>query len=873
VTKNKILNIIGIIFVTCLFISLSSQVVMAATYYSDFATGSDSNNGTSTSTPWKHMPGMSGWTGSATLSSGDVVVLKGGSHWTFTSTSANLITPPTTITIMGGQQCGFTGSPAVVCDGTTTPCGSNASVSCNGGTPWGSGYPIIDGQGNSTASRSGVYLYPNSNGYGLTIDGIELYNIGDYQNISYGIQIANGSNFTIKNSLIFTYSLDSLAILNTQSNFTMNNIYINDNVFKAQGRANIEAGSSTTTSSIINNMQIYNNIFYGPNTAGAVYTNAGSFHGDGFMIGGSNSDTYGLTKMVIHHNKFIGDWCFNNGTSVAGDIAVTSPLYINGSTNEYSEVGTLIYDNLFEDDTVSCAISTGTSETPWAWGAIGIGHGYHTGVQILNNTIYGSPAIAESAIQIEETNGATATIENNILAKCDNCILLDSTVGAVTMNYNQFWSLNGTHLIYDQRPSVNSRCNTSSACLTQEGTTSGMTYCNDSYSVGNNLFVTLPTQGIAGSGNFNLLADSPVIGQGANESSIFTTDITGTTWTVPWGIGAYQYKALQSTLLVTSVNGTVTSNPSGINCGSTCSANYDSGTSVTLTASPASGYTFTGWSGGECSGTGTCTITMNAATSVTATFARIVYNLNVTKSGTGTGTVTGSDNLINCGSTCSVNYDQGTSVILTASAASGSIFSGWSGGGCSGTGTCTITMNAATSVTATFSPVYSLTVTNATTGEGTVTDSNGLINCGTTCSASYNSGTSVTLTASPKSGYTFTGWLGGGCSGTGTCTITMTGATSVTATFATTVYNLTVTKSGTGAGTVTGGDGLINCGSTCAANYAQGTSITLTAAATSGSVFTGWSGACSGTGNCNVTMTAAKSAKAAFAKSMSRVRR
>lgn len=66
-------------------------------------------------------------------------------------------------------------------------------------------------------------------------------------------------------------------------------------------------------------------------------------------------------------------------------------------------------------------------------------------------------------------------------------------------------------------------------------------------------------------------------------------------------------------------SGTVTSSPAGINCGSTCSANYATNTIVTLTATPAGGSTFAGWSG-NCSGTGTCQVTMSAARSVTATF-------------------------------------------------------------------------------------------------------------------------------------------------------------------------------------------------------------------------------------------------------------
>ena len=80
-----------------------------------------------------------------------------------------------------------------------------------------------------------------------------------------------------------------------------------------------------------------------------------------------------------------------------------------------------------------------------------------------------------------------------------------------------------------------------------------------------------------------------------------------------------------------------------------------------------------------------------------------------------------------------------------------------------------------------------------------------------------------------------------------------------------TTYALTVSKSGTGTGTVTGSPGPINCGATCTGSYNSGTSVTLTEAPASGSTFAGWSGACSGTGTtCLVTMTAAKSVTATF---------
>ena len=150
-----------------------------------------------------------------------------------------------------------------------------------------------------------------------------------------------------------------------------------------------------------------------------------------------------------------------------------------------------------------------------------------------------------------------------------------------------------------------------------------------------------------------------------------------------------------------SGSGTVTSVPSGISCGATCSASFTSGASVVLTATPDSSSTLASWSGCGTVLGAQCTVTLTGAQIVTATFQPLSARLTISKAGTGTGTVT-SPTGISCGTVCSQVVNVGTTVSLTAAAATGSTYTGWSGGGCSGTGTCTAQLMADTTITATF---------------------------------------------------------------------------------------------------------------------------------------------------------------------------
>jgi len=311
-----------------------------------------------------------------------------------------------------------------------------------------------------------------------------------------------------------------------------------------------------------------------------------------------------------------------------------------------------------------------------------------------------------------------------------------------------------------------------------------------------------------------------------------------------------------------SGTGTVTSTPSGINCPSTCTATFAQNTQVTLTETPAAGYTFAGW-GGACSGTGPCVMTITAAATITASFTQVVtppQQLTVTV--TGSGTVSSSPAGISCPSTCSASFAQNTQVTLTETPAAGFTFTGW-GGACSGTATCAVTMSAATAVTATFAQTSMPQVVVTLSGSGTVTSSPAGINCPSTCSAPFAQNAVVTLTETPAAGSTFAGW-GGACATTATtCTVTVTAATGVTASFSQPPTQLAVTVSGPG--TVTSSPAGISCPGTCSANFPQGAAVTLTASASSGYGLGSWSGSCTGITNpCVVTLSSPASVTATF---------
>jgi hypothetical protein len=364
--------------------------------------------------------------------------------------------------------------------------------------------------------------------------------------------------------------------------------------------------------------------------------------------------------------------------------------------------------------------------------------------------------------------------------------------------------------------------------------------------------------------------------------------------------------------------GTVMDNstPHQINCtnangqggvGSACDTTYANGSVVTFAETASPGSVFAGWSGAvtptQCPATSTtCTLTVNEnpeqliATfnlgTGTPTLTVAPAGSGATGGGTVTGNIGGTATAIDCvmngtstTGTCTQTLTQsGQLNTLTAEQNSTSNFAGWTGPCVFITSLkkCVVAMSGAQTVNALFTAQTS-SFTVALTGNGMVTSTSTPtvtpeISCAnpappSACSTNFTSGTQVTLTATPATGYSFTNWTAGPCSGaTNPCvfTVSSTSPTSAVALFTINTYLLTVNRAGTLGGTVTsnvvnGLGGSITCGPAagvagCSVIATYNTAVTLTETPPSGGGFGGWSETpttCTGSGaTCTFNMPA-----------------
>jgi uncharacterized repeat protein (TIGR02543 family) len=196
-------------------------------------------------------------------------------------------------------------------------------------------------------------------------------------------------------------------------------------------------------------------------------------------------------------------------------------------------------------------------------------------------------------------------------------------------------------------------------------------------------------------------------------------------------------------------------------------------------------------------------------------------------------------------------YSNKQKVLVSQSASSGYVFSEWTGD-CSGADDCIVTMDSDKTVVANFSEIVEATLTIEKIGEGSTSPSVGVY--------THDYGEAVSITATPATNYVFNNWTG---DYTGTdpndCSITMDGDKTVTANFEIEQRDLEVYIDGSGSGSIT--PDLVGTNS-----YDYGETVSITATPATGSLFTEWTGACTGTdpNDCSITMDSDKTVTANF---------
>jgi len=234
---------------------------------------------------------------------------------------------------------------------------------------------------------------------------------------------------------------------------------------------------------------------------------------------------------------------------------------------------------------------------------------------------------------------------------------------------------------------------------------------------------------------------------------------------------------------ISAASGAIANCPS---FGGVCSGEYDETSTLILTASPFPHH-HAAWEAGDCkseSGPANeeCEVEIGTAPAeVKATFPPNLQTLTLTPTGPGSVTAN-SGPLRNCseaGGTCAGKYIETATLTLFATPGPGQAVT-WEGcTAVSSPDTCEVQIGASeTAVKAGFAPItHALTVNKAGSGQGSITCNGG------PCAGRYPEGTALTIAAIPAAGSTFAGWSGGGCSGTGTCHLTLEADAALTATF------------------------------------------------------------------------------------------
>lgn len=441
--------------------------------------------------------------------------------------------------------------------------------------------PIIDGS----------YTIPGYGGYLLCLRGSYLYVSGiEIRNSSYGGVFISG-DFDVVDNVFVHHSMEPGIIITRGQHSIVENSRIWRNSLSNEGGGHawscgISAGRDGVSYVIIRNNTVWEN------------------WGEGISTGQS-------TQIVIDHNIVHDNYSTNIYITDATNIICQRNLvYMDPNSYVYgagSNVGIMMGDETYNPPSANIQVINNIAygnhrNFHWWQGTSG---GGMNNVLIANNTFFngtGNVNNGEGNVIISRGSHVNVRFENNLVSQ-DSSLPVIATIAQAGVYYsNNLWSKNPYTAASGPGDVIGDP---------------GLAKIDSPYSA-----------------DWYLLTDaSPAIDMGLSLGEV-SVDYFGTSRGSPPDIGAVEYDNAVSNPVNLTISktgtgsGTVTSAPAGINCGATCSRDFSSGTSVTLTAAATpGGYDrFLGWSGGGCSGTEPCTLTLSDAAQVGAEFEKATFS-------------------------------------------------------------------------------------------------------------------------------------------------------------------------------------------------------------------------------------------------------
>lgn len=383
------------LFMSTILLLLVPRAAVSATYYIDFASGSDSNAGTSKEAPWKRAPGMNGFAGHYAHSPGDRLIFKGGVTWDATIAKWSI------------SESGDSGDPDYY----------GADKGWFAGNSWTK--PIFDGGNMNPVASHPYFLITGSY---VTLDNLQVQNIGvpGVNQGNYAIEFLNDHDITAQNLTLPVLSRIALYYAGADGQ-THNNLTFKDNDISASVWG-IGVGTARANT-VLNNVNISNNRIHDFHLQMVTKS-----HTDGIIVY-TNKDPGQSISGRIYNNQFYGDFSADD----ASGSAVTAFIFIDdmlaGTFYVYNNVGT--YSKAGTGAGISAFIEVFGRGSPPAAEAY-----------VYNNTMVGDE---HTIVYFIARGYRTVVLQNNIFVGARSGVYIGdaTTISGLTSDYNNFygWAL------------------------------------------------------------------------------------------------------------------------------------------------------------------------------------------------------------------------------------------------------------------------------------------------------------------------------------------------------------------------------------------------------------------------------------------------